>query len=159
MTRFFMSIREAVQLVLQSAALADGGEVFILEMGEPVRIVDLAERMIRLSGRQAGSDVEIRITGARPGEKLYEELHTPDEELLPTRHRSINHIRPTGVGQEVVDGVLAQMHDFVERGDEEGIRRRLFALVGKSVPSQPTGQARKVIDLTAVGDKCSPSTT
>ena len=85
MTRFFMSIPEAVQLVLQSAALSTGGEVFMLEMGEPVKIMDLAQRMIALSGRRVGTDVEIRVTGMRPGEKLAEELCTPEERRAADR--------------------------------------------------------------------------
>ena len=85
MTRFFMSVEEAVQLVLQASVLSDGGgEIFMLEMGVPVRIIDLAERMIRLSGCQVGIDIPIEIIGMRPGEKLNEELRTPDEEVLAT---------------------------------------------------------------------------
>jgi FlaA1/EpsC-like NDP-sugar epimerase len=94
MTRFFMSIEEAVQLVLQAAALADDGtgEVFMLDMGEPVRILDLAERMIRLSGRKPGTDIEIRISGIRPGEKLAEELTMVHEGEMPTLHPSIRRV-------------------------------------------------------------------
>jgi FlaA1/EpsC-like NDP-sugar epimerase len=130
MTRFFMSIREAVQLVLQSATLAGGGEVFILEMGEPVRILDLAQRMIRLAGRRVGSDVEIRITGMRPGEKLYEELHAPDEHLLPTAHPSVRHIRPQPPSPETLEAVLLHLSGIAERGDDDRIRQALFGLVG-----------------------------
>ena len=79
MTRFFMSVEEAVQLVLQSSMLSHGGEIFMLEMGVPVRILDLAERMIRLSGCQVGIDIPIEIVGIRPGEKLAEVLSMPDE--------------------------------------------------------------------------------
>ena len=83
MTRYFMSVEEAVQLVLQSSVLAEGGDIYMLEMGEPVSILDLAHRMIRLSGLQPGLDIRIRITGPRIGEKLHEQLHSSSEDLLP----------------------------------------------------------------------------
>ena len=89
MTRYFMSVEEAVQLVLQSSVLAEGGDIYMLEMGEPVSILDLAHRMIRLSGLQPGLDIRIRITGPRIGEKLHEQLHSSSEDLSPTLHPSI----------------------------------------------------------------------
>ncbi len=89
MKRYFMLIPEAVQLVLQAAVLGKGGEVFMLEMGDPVRIVDLARDMIRLSGLEVGRDVEISFVGVRPGEKLFEELFGPGENYQPTPHEKI----------------------------------------------------------------------
>jgi FlaA1/EpsC-like NDP-sugar epimerase len=102
MTRYFMSVEEAVQLVLQAAALSAGGEIFMLEMGQPVRILELAERMIRLSGLAVGTDIELRITGARPGEKLTEQLAETEEESFPTAHPAILRLQPLPVeGQEL----------------------------------------------------------
>lgn len=89
MTRYFMTIPEAAQLVIEAGAIGKSGEILLLEMGEPIRIVDLAEEMIRLSGLRPGEDIEIQFTGLRPGEKLYEELYAADEQLLPTRHPKI----------------------------------------------------------------------
>lgn len=89
MTRYFMTIPEAVQLIIQAGAMAKGGEIFVLDMGEPVRIEDLARSMIRLSGFEPGEDIEIIYTGVRPGEKLHEELFTEAERLEATRHRRI----------------------------------------------------------------------
>jgi FlaA1/EpsC-like NDP-sugar epimerase len=85
-TRFFMTIPEAVSLILQAGAMGQGGEIYVLEMGEPVLIRELAEQMIRLSGLQVGKDIEIRYTGLRPGEKLYEEVFHSGECLIPTEH-------------------------------------------------------------------------
>ena len=84
-----MTIPEAVQLVLQAAALGQGGEIFVLDMGEPVKIVDLAADLIRLSGLEVGKDIEIRFTGIRPGEKLFEELFFGAEQAMPTRHPKV----------------------------------------------------------------------
>ncbi|MGB4804106.1 MAG: nucleoside-diphosphate sugar epimerase/dehydratase, partial [Anaerolineae bacterium] len=89
MTRFFMTIPEAVQLVLQASVLGNGGEVFMLDMGEPVRILDLARDLIELSGLREGRDIDIVVTGMRPGEKLYEELFVPGETYQPTAHEKI----------------------------------------------------------------------
>ena len=84
-----MTIPEAVQLVIQAGAMAQGGEVFVLDMGEPVNILELAEDLIRLSGLTPGKDIDIKITGSRPGEKMEEELFTKDEQLDTTSHGRI----------------------------------------------------------------------
>ena len=89
MTRFFMTIPEAVQLLLQAAVVGTGGEVFVLDMGQPVKIVDLARDLIELSGLRLGQDIDIAYTGARPGEKLYEELFVPGENYERTQHHKI----------------------------------------------------------------------
>ena len=88
-TRYFMTIPEAVQLVIQTGAMARGGEIFILDMGEPVKIMDLAENLIKLSGFEPYKDIDIEITGLRPGEKLYEELLLAEEGIKETGHNKI----------------------------------------------------------------------
>jgi len=88
--RYFMTIPEAVQLVLHSGSMGEGGEVFVLDMGQPMRILDLAQDLIRMSGLVPGEDIEIVFTGTRPGEKLFEELLTAEEGVSSTRHKKIH---------------------------------------------------------------------
>ena len=110
MTRYFMTIPEASQLVIQAASMGSGGEIFVLEMGEPVRIVDLAKDLIRLAGHPQGS-IDIVFSGVRPGEKLYEELYYENEMSTPTKHEQIlsSHSRsfPKGVVASQVDRLIA----------------------------------------------------
>jgi len=96
MTRYFMLIPEAARLILQAGTLGEGGEIFILEMGTPVKIADMARDLIRLSGKEPDSEIKIEITGVRPGEKLYEELITDGEGIVPTQHEKIMVLRPEG---------------------------------------------------------------
>ena len=106
MTRYFMTIPEASQLVLQAGAMGNGGEVFLLDMGEPVKIVDLAKNMIRLSGYEPDKDIRIEFTGLRPGEKLYEELLTAEEGTNTTTHKKIFEAALEDVDQEWLSGEI-----------------------------------------------------
>ncbi|MGF7184903.1 FlaA1/EpsC-like NDP-sugar epimerase [Desulfitispora alkaliphila] len=105
MVRYFMTIPEAVQLVIQTGAMAKGGEIFVLDMGEPVKIMDLAKSLIKLSGFEPGEDIEIVITGMRPGEKLYEELLTAEEGVNATTHKRIFVAKPNGLNKELIEEV------------------------------------------------------
>jgi FlaA1/EpsC-like NDP-sugar epimerase len=129
MRRYFMTIPEAVQLVLQAGAIGKGGEVFVLDMGEPVKILDLATDLIRLSGLEVGSDIEIRFTGTRPGEKLYEELFFDSESALPTDHpkvlRAKNGALPIGLSTVVDLLVDGARHGWTD----EQLRALLLRLV------------------------------
>lgn len=87
--RYFMTIPEACRLVLEAGTMGEGGEIFVFDMGEPVKIVDLANRMISLAGLEAGKDIQIKFSGLRPGEKLYEEVLSAQETTLPTPHEKI----------------------------------------------------------------------
>jgi FlaA1/EpsC-like NDP-sugar epimerase len=129
MRRYFMTIPEAVQLVLQAGALGRGGELFMLDMGEPVRIVDLARDMIRLSGLEEGSDIEIQFTGIRPGEKLYEEMFFNHEIAEPTEHpkvlRARNGQHDVCTDLEIAALIEASLTDI----KEDRLRAELRALV------------------------------
>ena len=103
MTRYFMSVQEAVQLVLQASTLSEGGEIFMLDMGEPVNILELAERMVRLSGHQVGTEIPIHFTGIREGEKLAEDLQNPEETASPTAHPSILRLTPSAMPADTLD--------------------------------------------------------
>ena len=129
MTRYFMSIPEAVRLVLHAAALSEGGEIFMLDMGKPVRIMDLARRMIQLSGQRPGTDVEIRVTSVRPGEKLSEQLSTPEERQRPTSHPSIVALTPVAVPTGVIRSALSQVTRAVHTQDDQAVRDGLALLL------------------------------
>ena len=115
-TRFFMLIPEAVNLVLQAITYANGGEIFVLDMGEPVKINDLAVSLIKLSGYVPGEDIEKKYTGLRPGEKLYEELLMSEEGLQNTEHDKIFIAKPMDITMEELE---AKLNDFKNLVDNE----------------------------------------
>jgi FlaA1/EpsC-like NDP-sugar epimerase len=125
MSRFFMSVREAVQLVLQAASLSEGGEVFTLRMGEPVTILDLARRVIRMTGRVPDKDVQISIVGARPGEKIAEEIVNVDEESVESAHPSIVVSRPPKPDPVVLRGALREVETLANEGLGEELSVRM----------------------------------
>lgn len=111
MVRYFMTIPEAAQLVIQAGAMAGGGEVFILDMGKPVKIVDLARDLIRLSGFEADVDIKIEYTGIRPGEKLYEELLTEEEGTTSTKHQRIFVAKPNAIDEAGIEGLVQMVRE------------------------------------------------
>jgi FlaA1/EpsC-like NDP-sugar epimerase len=136
MRRYFMTIAEAVQLVLQASTMGKGSEIYVLDMGEPVPIVNLAREMIRLSGFEPDVDIEIRFTGTRPGEKLFEELILEGEQILPTYHEKIKIFRGPRNSRLEMDQWLTELQTLVAEKNELSIITHLKELVPEY---QPTG--------------------
>jgi len=143
--RFFMTIPEASQMILQAGTMGEGGEVFILRMGTPVKIVDMARDLIRLSGKEPDVDIKIVFTGLREGEKLYEELITVGEDILPTSHekvmvlRSSNHFNGAGSPQSAKECLYHEIDELVEiaaRHDAKGIKVKLKEIVPEFTPQE-----------------------
>ena len=133
--RYFMSLPEAVQLVLQAFAMGHGAEIFVLDMGEPIKIVDLATNMIRLNGLKPGEDIEIRFTGLRQGERLHEELITKDELVVPTYHSKIRIFRGPALNLKTIETWLTDLTRIVERRDAVGAVDHLQVIVPEYRPS------------------------
>lgn len=143
--RFFMTIPEAVQLVLQAATIGRGGETFALDMGEPIKIIDLAYDLIRLSGLQLGRDIDIKITGLRPGEKLYEELFVPGETYERTLHEKIFVARNGNSGLDHARQIFYDRVDELVKAAGAGDPARVRALLAEIVPDfQPNGVPQEV---------------
>lgn len=134
MTRYFMTIPEAAKLVIQAGAIGRSGEILLLDMGEPVRIVDLAEDMIRLSGLRPGIDIEIVFTGVRPGEKLHEELHLTGETRLPTSHPKIMLADCKRRDPQSVRAVIHRLEQFADLHQPEAILQVLHELIPQFSP-------------------------
>ncbi len=136
-TRYFMTIPEASRLILQAGTLGEGGEIFILHMGTPVKIVDMARDLIRLSGKDPDTDIQIEFTGLRPGEKLYEELITEGEGIVPTRNEKIMVLRPeNGVDLAWLERELDELKALAVRYDAEAIKAKLVELIPEYVSQQ-----------------------
>jgi len=128
-TRFFMTIPEACNLVLEAGAMGEGGEVFVFDMGEPVKIIDMAKKMIKLSGLELGKDIDIEITGLRPGEKLYEELLASSENTLPTHHPKILRAKVQSFKHSTMQRQLDLLSEIMIDGDVVGMVRKVKNIV------------------------------
>jgi len=133
--RFFMTIPEAAELVLQASAMPQGGEIFVLDMGEPVRIQDLARNLILLSGLKPDVDVRIEFSGIRPGEKLYEELSGVEEDTVPTSHSQIRVFTGRGASQETISRCLEELRRSTDARDAAGVVLSLKELAPDYNPS------------------------
>ena len=121
-TRFFMTIPEAVSLVLQAMSGAKGGEIFVLDMGEPVKIYDMAKKLIKLSGLEPDVDIQIKVTGLRPGEKLYEEILMAEEGLTETKHDKIHIAKPCNVDIKMIINKLDKLKRLVDTNNNENLK-------------------------------------
>ncbi len=129
MTRYFMTIPEAVSLIVQAGAIGGRGQVYVLDMGEPVKIVDLARNMIRLSGKEPETEMPIAFVGARPGEKLHEELWTDGETVGPTSHPKILRAARSPIDVEWLDDQLGDLQEMVRRGDTLDVVSKLASML------------------------------
>lgn len=147
MTRYFMTIPEASMLVLQSAIQGTGGEIFVLDMGEPVRIVDLARQMIELSGLKPDVDIMIEFVGIRPGEKLFEELSHIGENFVPTTHSKIARFISRPLSLEQIRGRFEQLRAMLHQPDLDQLKRLLSEMVPDYTPC--LGSDNRIVQLPA----------
>lgn len=149
MTRFFMTIPEAVQLVLEATGIAEGGDIFVLDMGEPVRILDLAKRMIELSGQQPGREILIEISGIRPGERLHEELFNVDEQVVPTRYGKVLRATRPQLAPEQLRRGLDELRRRVDARDDLGLDEVIWPTLG-------LGRGRRLAGEKGIGSEHIP---
>jgi len=139
-TRYFMSISEAVQLVMTAGAMGKGGEIFLLDMGEPIKITDLAMKLINSCGLLPGKDIDIRYTGLRPGEKLHEELYWQGEGIVPTENKKITMLKPNGLDFGRLFLQLGALGKYEQARDVEGILFLLREIVPEAKIGEPIGK-------------------
>src|SRR5690606_34368003 len=132
-TRYFMTIPEAVQLVLEAGTMGNGGEIYVFDMGKPVKIVDLARKMVQLAGLKPEKDIEIVYTGLRSGEKLYEELLSDGEKVLPTHHAKIHIARVNPLDHEHAKRLVYELIAVNERKNNSGVVRKMKEIVPEFV--------------------------
>ena len=137
-----MTIPEAVSLVVQAGGMGASGQVFVLDMGRPVRILELAQNMIRLSGKEPGRDIEIVTSGIRPGEKLHEELWGGHETVSPTEHPKIRKLTCPAIDPQWLDDELAALSKLVDAGDAKGVSTRL-AKITRNAQRLQGGETKK----------------
>jgi FlaA1/EpsC-like NDP-sugar epimerase len=130
-----MSISEAVQLVMTAGAMGTGGEIFLLDMGEPIKILDIATKLINFSGLKPGKDVEIVFTGLRPGEKLHEELYWQGEGIVPTENKKITMLKPNGL---YPDRLYTQLNKL-EESSHSGNIQSIYTFLKEIVPEAKIG--------------------
>jgi FlaA1/EpsC-like NDP-sugar epimerase len=129
-TRYFMTIPEACQLILQAGAMGKGGEIFVLDMGTPIKIDDMARDLIRLSGFVPNEDIKIEYIGLRPGEKLYEELITEGEGIVPSDHEKIMVIRGAECELNIINGLIETLEKLADNQDKD----RIIAILKEIMP-------------------------
>jgi FlaA1/EpsC-like NDP-sugar epimerase len=129
-----MTIPEACQLILQAGAMGEGGEIFVLDMGTPIKIDEMARDLIRLSGFEPDIDIKIEYVGLRPGEKLYEELITDGEGIIPTSHKKIMVIKGTECDMDLLNGGIDELARLAREQDTEKIKNKLKEIIPEYRP-------------------------
>jgi FlaA1/EpsC-like NDP-sugar epimerase len=161
MQRYFMTVQEAVQLVLEASTMGKRSDIFVLDMGEPIRIVDLARKMVLMAGLKPDEDIEIRFTGLRPGEKLFEDLRLGDETLLPTSNRKIRVFQGRRIAFEQLAPWIAELQHLLWRRDSNAVLDHLRILapeyqkssqIPAAVHGSMNGNSRPSLDSGSGGD-------
>jgi FlaA1/EpsC-like NDP-sugar epimerase len=150
MRRYFMSVPEAVGLLLQASTMCKDSDIFVLDMGEPVRIMDLATNLIGLAGRVPNQDIDIRITGLRPGEKLFEELRLEGEDIAPTYHEKIKIFTGTCLVRSQLEHWVSALASLLQTRQHEGVLNHLVALVPEYGPQHSSRSAARQPQTSAV---------